>query len=351
MAPALAFFLLATAPLGGGEACGPGTARAAPPRVPVLFANISRAGSDGWPVPRHAVSATGLRVDGEIMVKLQDLAQVLGAKVEGSGRMYQASRNGQTVRFYVDSPAIHYTTSYTITDPVGGRSIDYTHSWDGRAEAPTRLIDGQPWVSLNTAALALGALLVRYNPRARRAEVYDWRVFYTRPLSDPNIYVTGGPWLDSWEANAALNVSPNFRIGLDNLWDSGATDPSYLHQLKISASTLQSMENVLALTGIYFTPTNAFRSWSYNQELEGSWSRSYHMRGRAFDGGNGDLYRAAYADLRGKSRQPIDAESFWQTRNPRSRTGLYEIEKMPVGESVWLHGQREPGTDVANYGP
>lgn len=50
---------------------------------------------------------------------------------------------------------------------------------------------------------------------------------------------------------------------------------------------------------------------------------------------------------------PIDAGStLWRSRIPTtSNSRGYEIEKMPVSGSTWLHLQRQPGNDTAPDSP
>lgn len=351
----VAIGLVLTVVLGGGLVPRPGMglAEAGLPTVSVMFANIERMGDDGWPVPGHPFTVQGVVVDGRVMVRMQHLAAVLGASLSREGNVYRFTRNGQVVTFTIGQTGFNYAVAYSLTDPASGSRTDYLHQWHGSAPVAPRMVGLTPYVYLSTAALSLGALLVLYNDTIEpaRAEVYDWRIRRLSPLRDPNVYVSGGRWLAGWEDMGEVMVSPHFAIG-DNLWDRGEHGGIHHRQFKLSATTLQSLENTLALAdGRDLVPTNAFRSWIHNSELAGSWSRSFHMRGRAFDIGDRSLYEAVTRDLAGPFDQPEEAGSFWRTRNPESATGLYEIETMPTFNSFWLHGQREPGTDQALYGP
>jgi hypothetical protein len=121
----------------------------------------------------------------------------------------------------------------------------------------------------------------------------------------------------------------------------------------MSVNQLQSLENVRYYynNNSGFTPTSGFRSWYHNSNTSGSWDRSFHMRGRAWDAGEDHLYNSTYSEFKGSYSTPIDASSFWRTRVTDGKSGGYEIEKMEGKSSKWLHLQRKPGTDDAVYRP
>lgn len=326
----------------------------------IRFSNIG-GGTGSAPNLYNSTTVTGLSIDGKTMVKLSDIASLLGASISYNpynSNEWILTRNGQEVRFYNGSTSFGGSIGYSIKYPSyyasNASSKSHSVSWSGYSDVNSQIINSEKYVRLTTAANQLGALLVSYDSTSKEARVYDWRVKGTTPISDSNQYVVGGPWIYDWNNKGSVYLTDHFTAGELRDKSSSTSNPSYYSQLKMSVNQLQSLENVRYHynNNSGFTPTSGFRSWYHNSNTSGSWDRSYHLRGRAWDAGEDWLYDSTYNEFKGSSSTPIDAGSgFWRTRVSNGLSQGYEIEKMEGKSSKWLHLQRIPGIDSAYYGP
>ncbi len=128
--------------------------------------------------------------------------------------------------------------------------------------------------------MQLGALIV--GTYDSKYTIYDFCVNGSTPLTDTNTYIVGGTWMTNWNTIASTYIAPHFKIS--EVYSKNSSYSGY-RQLKIAVSLLDSLE---AVRHYYradesLTVSCAFRSWGYNKGLSGSWDRSFHMRGRAYD--------------------------------------------------------------------
>lgn len=322
----------------------------------IRFSNIG-GGTGIEPLTYNSVTVTGLNVNGKTLVKLSDLANLLGATI--SYNPYDPSewdlkRNGQTLGFFEGDTFYYYVSNYSILDPATQTYDNYSIYFNGYTDVPSQIINGQKYVRLTTAANQLGSLIVTWNAGSQEARVFDWRVNGTTPKSDTNQYIVGGPWVSNWNNEKYTNLTEHFIINELADKSSSIDNPSYYSQLKISVNQLQSLENVRYYynNNSSFTPTSGFRSWYHNSHTSGSWDRSFHMRGRAWDAGEDWLYDSVYNEFKGTSATPIQVgTSFWRTRVSNGLSQGYEIEQMENRSGKWLHLQRIPGYDVAPLAP
>ncbi len=322
----------------------------------IRFSNIG-GGTGSEPYLYNSTTVEGLNVNGKTLVKLTDIANILGATIyinPYNPSEWDLKRNGQTLGFFVGDTFYYYISNYYIIDPASQSNDYYSIYFNGYTDVATQTINGTKYVRLTTAANQIGALLVSWNSTSQEARVFDWRVNGTTPLNDNNKYVVGGPWLPDWSSESSTHLSDHFVIGEFTDHSSSSVNPSYYSQLKMSVNQLQSIENVRYYynNNSSFTPTSGFRSWYKNAHTSGSWDKSFHMRGRAWDAGEDWLYDKVYDEFSGSSSKPIYSDGgFWRTRVTNGLSQGYEIERMEGKSSKWLHLQRTPGYDEARLGP
>lgn len=319
------------------------------PDIQIVFSNILNGAHGSTPSDYNYTEKSGKLVDGIPMVKLTDIASALGASITYFDYTC-IYRNGIYV-FFPDSytNSFHTQTSYIIRNPSTGSDITYNFIFNGESPKPIQTIDGYEYVPLKTTADALGALMCTYvNGKWR---VYDFRVNGTSSYADDNTYIVGGKWITDWNNYGAHNVSPNFT--LSQLWDHSFTSHEYTNQIKLSVKTLQTIENIKYHYGTQgFDLPNAFRSWNKNETLgeSGSWTNSFHMRGRAYDVSNDYLYTSIFDEFNGNEDEPVFVTNgrFWRTKvegTLNDKSGGYEIERMEGETNPWLHVQTKPGMD------
>ncbi|MDQ6422212.1 D-Ala-D-Ala carboxypeptidase family metallohydrolase [Paenibacillus sp. LHD-117] len=322
----------------------------------ILFSNVG-GGTGEVPATSNTVLRTGKNVDGYTMVKVDDLVQILGATFtsESSGNTWKITRNGQIIRFVNGSTSFTTENQYTINYPATSTNKTNTLTWSGTTEKAAQMIDGVRYVRLTAAAFQLGSLVIHYDSASDQVKVFDFRVNSTTPFADSNHYIVGGPWITNWTTSlGTTQLSDNFKV--NEVWCTSAytSGTAYHRQLKFSVNQLQSLENVrFHYNGnSSMSVSSAFRSWKNNSTTDGSWDRSFHMRGRAFDAGGQSLYNSVYNEFKYTSSTPIAVgTSYWRTRVSNGKSGGYEIETMPRDGSYWLHLQRQPGYDTAQFGP
>ena len=314
--------------------------------ITVVFSDIGARGT--LPALLNQTSITGYIVGGQPVVKLTDIANVMGASISVTDYNWYITRTSQTTTFTSGFNDMYTINSYSYYDPVYSCADYYSFSGNTECGTYSLWINGIRYVPLKEAALQMGALLAEpYNGTYR---IYDFRINGSTPKTDSNDYIVGGSWITGWSSTGSVNLSDHF--DRDEIWSS--TSHGYARQMKIAATMLESAERVR-----YYYNNNssmwlscAFRSYAYNNSLNGSGARSYHMRGRAWDCDTDALYYSVYNEFRSGYTYPIDAGSHWRTRVPSTGSSRgYEIEKMPQYNSngvpsTWLHLQREPGYDT-----
>lgn len=109
--------------------------------------------------------------------------------------------------------------SYTLVDRQTGTTKSYAPAWYGYSDAALFIYNGEPYLRLTTAVVALGALYYQYNSTTNQVEVYDWRVHNSTPAVDDNVYIVGGQWISNWTATGAgaTYVAPHFKAS--EVWD------------------------------------------------------------------------------------------------------------------------------------
>lgn len=210
-------------------------------------------------------------------------------------------------------------------------------------DANAQLIDGVPYVRLTDAAHQCGTLLVTYNSSENAAYVFHFRVNGNTAHADDNTYIVGGAWLDNWSSKGTTQLAPHFKV--NELWASSTTG-TYNCQLKISAASLQTEENVrYHYNGnSSMTVTSGFRTWQGNYGTGNADKRSLHMRGRAIDAVSSTtqtLWNNIYNEFRGGQSTPINGGSVsWYSRvhgTSSSLSGAYDLEKMPQDGVWWVY--------------
>jgi hypothetical protein len=325
----------------------PPKAEAAFADVDIQFSNIG-GGSGAFPSLLLNRTVTGKKENDKIMVRVDDLITYMGVSDltnVNQPTIWRLSRNGQTMSLTEGSTSFTTSINYEIINPQS-QSVDArTVTWSGQTEYNTQKINGVKYVELKTVALQLGCLTV--GTASNVFTVFDFRVSNASPLADSNVYVVGGPWLTDWTSKGSTSLSNNYKAS--DFWDR-STSYTLSRQLKMSMRQIQAAENIrfhynnLAVLNI----SSGFRCWDNNRNTSGSWNRSFHMRGRAFDVSNSSsLYTSIYNEFKGSSTQPLvpNTTGFWRTRVTNGKSGGYEIEQMPVSGSTWLHLQTQPDAD------
>lgn len=320
--------------------------------ITIVFSNIDGDSGSTYPGQKDTKSVTGKSVGGVPMVKVSDIADYMGATATYAGTKWTLKRNGQSSVYTQNSTSMTTSISYSYTNPATGTSKAYSHSWTATLPVSAQLIGSVRYVPLYVAAMQLGALTVDMT----NLVVYDFRVKGTTPLEDSNTYIVGGDWLEDWSGKSNVYLAEHFKV--KEFWNW--TYKPNARQLKVAVALLESAERVR----YYYNNNSAmsievgFRSWEWNKSIEGSWSNSFHMRGRAFDiksSQNGTaLYNAVYNEFCADSDKPIHptGTGFYRTRDfDNGKSKGYEIETMPRGGVTWLHLQVKPGIDTANDQP
>lgn len=315
--------------------------------VTIKFSNI---GNIKYTLPplENYTTVVGLMVDGSPMVKITDIASVMGATVSYSSNSWYLERNLQTTAFVKDSQTMYTSNVYQYYDPISGTNDEYSHTWTAALPVAAQEINGYKYIPLIIAAKQLGALLAEpYS--SNEYHVFDFRINLANPLNDSNEYIVGGSWLTDWTDETYL--SDHFKK--NEMW----SNPSYgyARQLKMAVTALESAERVRH----YYNNDSsmgfscAFRSWAYNSLISTAAVNSVHMRGRAWDCGIDALYTSLFNEFRAGQTYPISSyDTLWESRVPTtSYSRGFEIEKMPVSGSTWLHLQRQPGYTAAKESP
>ncbi|NLV22798.1 MAG: hypothetical protein GXY49_12600 [Syntrophomonadaceae bacterium] len=314
------------------------------PDFAIKFSNIG-GGTSALPTESNTISLTGKAVNGSAMVRLSDLAY-LGATISVSSNTWYVTINGQTIVYTKDSTYFTTTTTYDLYDPSSGSTNSYAIFKYGYSSVAAQEINGTRYVQLTTAANQCGSLLVAYNSGTNTTLAYHFRVNSSSPYTDNNIYIVGGPWLTNWSSSSTTQLAPHFQIS--ELWDdSDDANTSYELQLKMAASQLNCAERIRYYynNASSMTLTSGFRGWDTNRSTTGSWAKSFHMRGRAWDASNtNSIYSDVYTEFCGSYSTPINNSTYgyWTTRVTNGNSAAYEIEKMPVNGVTWLHVMTQP---------
>jgi len=218
-------------------------------------------------------------VNGYPMVKLSDIANIMGATITYSNdyTIWYLERNLQTTVFTKNYASMYTSNGYQYYDPVNGVNDSYSHTWISALPVAPQEIGFWRYVPLYAVAMQLGALLVE--PSNGVYYVYDFRINGTTPIADSNEYIVGGSWITNWSSYSDTHLADHFEI--HEMWSS--TSYGYARQLKMAVPELESAERVRH----YYNNDSsmnlscAFRSWAYNNALDGSAVNSFHMRGRA----------------------------------------------------------------------
>ncbi len=310
--------------------------------VNIVFSDI---GTKGFvPGLLNTTTKTGLMNGNYPMVKASDIASVMGALLTlmSDGRIIFI-RGSQTTTLQVNSTTMTTSNTYSYYDPVNNSTDTKTFAFSSVCQIPSKKINSITYVPLTETANQLGALIV--TPWTHYYRVYDFRINGTTPKSDTNDYIVGGDWISNWSNSGNTNLSDHFDIY--EIWSSPYFD--YPRQMKFAVSVLESAERVRYYynnnSSMKFT--SAFRSYSYNNDLDGSGPRSYHMRGHAWDCATDALYYSVKNEFKGSGTNGPPDGSYWRTNVPTTDNSRgYEIEKMPVKDEIWLHLQRQPGVDT-----
>jgi len=310
--------------------------------ITIRFSNV---GNSKYTLPplENYTTVYGLLVSGAPMVKISDFANILGANLSFLGDSWFLDRNLQSTLFVKNSTTMWTSNVYSYYDPVNYVYDEYTQTWSGTLPVAAQEINGIKYIPLICAAKQMGALLAeQYSSTEYR--IFDFRINYSTPLTDPNEYIVGGEWLTNWSSYYNTNLSDHF--DLDEMWsNSSTTYGQYARQLKISVASIESAERVRHYynSDSSMSLSCAFRCWKYNNSLEGSGVNSFHMRGRAWDCPTDALYTAVQA-----AEFTVDGgNAYWRANNPTtSYSRGYEIERMESRDNKWLHMQRQPGYDT-----
>ena len=328
--------------------------------ITIRFSNIGAAYDSNRPDYSNTYQITSKAVDGVPMVRLSDLETYMGAtQVSATGTTWVLNRNGQYILFNENSVGATSSTSYSVYNPYTGGYENRTISLSITLPIAAQKINTYKYVPLYATAMQLGALKV-YTNSSTEYTVFDFRVNGNNgPLTDTNTYVVGGPWVTNWSSLGSTNLSNHFKI--NEFWDKSSTAGA--KQLKVCVALIAVAERIR----YYYNNDSAlnlgsaFRTYEYNKSLSGSWDRSFHMRGRAFDvtsANNGTaLYNSLYNEFCGGSAHPSHTgaefpDGFWRNNDfDNCYSKGWEIETMPRGTSTWLHVQVKPGVEDANYCP
>lgn len=322
----------------------------------VRFSNIG-GGSGSLPDLRDIIVVSGLKKDSVVFAEVGDIVNCLGCSLTGSTTNIVLQRNGQILELTVGSTKMKVNFRYSVKDYQTGKMVSYSFQWCAALPAaPFIHTNGKRYVPVELVCMQLGTLIV--GTYSSVLTVYDFRVKKNTPSRDDNFYIVGGSWITNWSTVSSSYLAPHFKIS-----ELFSKNPSYggYRQLKISLSLLSSLE---AVRHTYrgdasLSVSCAFRSWAYNKALSGSWSRSFHMRGRAYDidseHSGTELYNEVYEEFCKGEKEPKHSgnsypDGFWQTRYTASSLGAslgYEIETMPRGakKTTWLHLQVTPGCE------
>jgi hypothetical protein len=316
--------------------------------ITIRFSNIGDTYSTLPPKENDCV-VYGLIVSSRPMIKITDLANIMGATLSYTTNGWYIDKNLQTTLF-MNNSTIMYTSNVYQYCTVDGVYTEYDQLWQTTMPIAAQIINGYKYVPLTYAAKQLGALLVE--PSGSEYRVYDFRINYSTPLTDSNEYIVGGDWIDDWFANDDDNLSDHFDI--DEIYSK--PDHEYAGQLKIAVSSLESAERVRYYYngGQSMTLSCAFRSWDFNHDCGGS-VNSFHMRGRAWDCATDALYVSVYNEFRSTHSTPIPVGNpifYWRSYVPSTGSSRgYEIEAMENYTNKWLHLVRQPGKDTASESP
>jgi len=274
--------------------------------------------------------------------------------------------NGQETRAFINSTYFETCNTYYGIYSTPSTTKNYQFFGYGYTSygSSARLYNGQWYIALNVIK-SLGVLMI-YQSSTTAYTVFDFRANNASP-SDPNNYVVGGPWLSSgycfdinstfpgyttWTGMSAHKLAPNFSIGEMRDRSTYTQNPNYYSQMKIAVQLLSSAQQVRYINNnnSSMSIAGAFRSWWYNNSVGGA-SRSFHLRGRAFDAPADPLYGKVYNDFKGTHLTPYDVDSnafsinFWRHWPEITWTIGDEIEPMPSGGEYWLHMQVDPSAE------
>lgn len=320
--------------------------------INIVFTNVGKTGATQTsPGVLSSYTVSGKTImPGYTMVKLSDLSY-LGADIYVDGDIYYVYINGQTIVFAYNSTEYACSINYSISVP-NGETSNYVFSSSGNTELGTypQFIDGDLYVRLTDATYQAGALLSSYSTVTEQIYVYDFRVNSNNAWADCNYYIVGGSWLDLWNNKSNVNLSPNFKVS--EIW-STAAGGVYYRQMKISVASLQTEENVRFHhnDNNSLIVTSGFRSWPANYGTSGGDKRSLHMRGRAIDACASSydrtvaMYESIYDEFKGNYAEPTYYNEsgnplIWTSRvygTTYSKSGAYEMEKMPYNGMFWVH--------------
>ncbi|MDO4318371.1 MAG: D-Ala-D-Ala carboxypeptidase family metallohydrolase [Lachnospiraceae bacterium] len=323
----------------------------------VKFVDI-KGGTGSLPEPNdeRSVLVDGLKKDSVVFARVEDVSSCLKCSLSGSSTNMVLQRNGQILELVVGSKTMKANFGYFVKNYQTGKQVSYSFQWlSTLPAAPFVHTDGKRYVPVDLVAMQLGALITgTYNSVFT---VYDFRVGEAGNNPDNNTYIVGGSWVTNWSTISGSYLAPHFKI--NELFSKGSG--SSYRQLKVAVSLLTSLE---AVRHAYrddgaLKVFRAFRSWEDNRGISGSWDRSFHMRGRAYDIASGDggtaLYSDVYKEFCGTASEPLHTGAakpygFWKTRVANGASGGYEIETMPRGSenTTWLHLQVKPGCEEQN---
>jgi hypothetical protein len=208
----------------------PNQAVAATTSQTIRFSNIG-GGTGDTPTLSYSTTVTGLNIDGKTMVKLSDIANILGASISYNPydpSEWRLTRNGSMLKFWEGSTSFSWSNNYNIYYPATGSTKTHSLAWGGTSDHYAGIINSTKYVRATTAANQLGSLMIAYDSTSGEVRIFDWRVYGTTPVSDSNDYVVGGPWFSSWSTYYYDDPLTDHFIPKE-LWDksSSTNNPKY----------------------------------------------------------------------------------------------------------------------------
>lgn len=317
----------------------------------IQFSNIG-GGTGTLPNISNAVTVSGLKDQNSVYyVKVDDIITYLGCQVLGRGSTIALQRQGQILELDTNSATLKACFGYLVYNNQAGTTTSYSHIWYADLPSAVFTYNGAQYTPAEIVCKQLGALTT--GVKNSKFTIFDFGVNGSTPYVDNNTYIVGGSWIRNWNSIITTNLAPHFKVS--ELYSKGSSTSDY-KQIKIAVSLLSSLESV---RHYYRNDTSlsvacAFRGWLYNRSLSGSWAKSFHMRGRAYDidhdHGGSTLYNNVYTEFKGTDPSPLDpvpGYEFYRTRVSNGKSQGFEIETMPRNNETWLHLQVKPQCDSA----
>ncbi len=353
-----------------------------------VYITLSRIGatSAGPPLPAHPNNMDeeivyGILHDGVAYISPYSLETHFDLTITYEANYIDIMFNGQTT--HISKYNSYYETSNTYSVYASPSSNDtYQFFGYGYTTGPaTYYLYNVYYINIDIMK-QLGVLLT-YKTDSEHYTIYDFRANNATP-DDPNNYVVGGPWLSQgycykpsgggnppWATwvnmvgtqYASQHLANNFTIWEMNDNSLSAYNPDFYSELKISTQLLSAAQQIrTSIQQGSVVVTCAYRTWYYNLTVPGGpgGSRSFHMRGRAFDANNNNnLYNHVITAFATEGQinhgNPLEVYSpavfgiffnylGWR-RYPGSICIGDEMEKMPGSNgNTWLHLQVDPSS-------